>query len=109
MEILLDEAGIAASDLDGVIVAGAFGTYLDVASAVRVGMFLDLPLDRFRQVGNAAGAGARQMLVSGRKRLEAIRLSRKVQYIELTTHPRFTDVFVQALTFPQEAPDVPER
>lgn len=109
MEILLDEAGMDALDLDGVIVAGAFGTYLDVASAVRVGMFPNLPLDRFRQIGNAAGAGARQMLVSARKRLDAERLARKLQYIELTIHPRFTDVFVESLTFPLDASELRGR
>jgi uncharacterized 2Fe-2S/4Fe-4S cluster protein (DUF4445 family) len=109
VEILLDEAGVDAAELNEVIVAGAFGTYLDLASALRVGMFPNLPLGRFRQVGNAAGAGARQMLVSARRRVEAERLARKVNYIELTTHPRFTDVFVEALTFPLEEPQVIRR
>ena len=68
VEVLLHEAGITSDQIDEFIVAGAFGTYLDIASTVRTGMFPPLPLDRFKQVGNAAGAGARQMLVSATRR-----------------------------------------
>lgn len=100
IEILLEEARLDASEIDEILVAGAFGTYLDLSSAVRVGMFPPLPLERFQQVGNAAGAGARQMLVSARRRVEAEASVRGVEYIELTTHHRFTEVFVEALNFP---------
>jgi len=102
MEVLLKEAGIAAAAAEEVIVAGAFGTYLNIESAVRVGMFPPLPLDRFRQVGNAAGAGARQMLVSAARRKEAGRIARRVEYIELTVHPAFRQCFVEALSFTKE-------
>lgn len=99
VEVLLKEAGICAAGIDEFIVAGAFGTYLDVKSAVRVGMFPGLPLERFRQVGNAAGAGARAMLVSVRRRALAEEIAQRIEYIELTTHPRFTDEYIEALGF----------
>ncbi|HHS98250.1 MAG TPA: DUF4445 domain-containing protein [Chloroflexi bacterium] len=99
IEVLLAEAGIPAEAVEEVIVAGAFGTYLDIESAVRVGMFPPLPLDRFRQVGNAAGAGARQMLVSAARRREAEEIARRVEYVELTVHPAFRRCFVDALSF----------
>ena len=57
VEVLLVEAGIADEDIESFVVAGAFGTYLDLESAVRIGMFPDLPRERFRQAGNAAGTG----------------------------------------------------
>jgi len=63
VEVLLHEAEVSYDEIDEFIVAGAFGTYLDIASTVRTGMFPPLPLDRFKQGGNAAGAGARQILV----------------------------------------------
>jgi uncharacterized 2Fe-2S/4Fe-4S cluster protein (DUF4445 family) len=97
IEILLKEAGILAHEIDEFIVAGAFGTYLDVDSAVTVGMFPDLPRERFRQVGNAAGAGARQMLVSLEHRAAADQICARTNYIELTTHPGFQKVFMTAL------------
>jgi uncharacterized 2Fe-2S/4Fe-4S cluster protein (DUF4445 family) len=99
VEVLLAEAGLTDSDIQQFIVAGAFGTYLDLESAVRVGMFPGLPLDRFRQVGNAAGMGARQMLLSAAQRRQAARLANWVEYIELTTHASFTSEFVKALVF----------
>lgn len=99
VEILLHEAGLRASDLDSFIVAGAFGTYLDLRSAIRTGMFPALPPDRFHQVGNAAGVGAKQMLISVDKRREAEKLASQVGYVELTTRPAFTSLFMEHLSF----------
>jgi len=82
-----------------VVVAGAFGTYLDLGSAIRVGMLPSLPKERFRQVGNAAGRGAQHLLVSRERRTMAGDLARRVQYLELTTHGEFTNRFVAALSF----------
>ncbi len=72
IEVLLKENKLRASQVERVIIAGAFGTYLHLASALAIGMFPDLPEDRFQQVGNAAGAGARMMLVSKKARQEAL-------------------------------------
>ena len=99
IEILMDEAGLMPDDVEQFIVAGAFGTYLDLNSAIRIGMFPALPLERFRQVGNAAGIGAMQMLVSAAQRRAASQIARQIEYIELTTHTTFAEEFVQALTF----------
>jgi uncharacterized 2Fe-2S/4Fe-4S cluster protein (DUF4445 family) len=85
--------------VDAFIVAGAFGTYLDLNSAVRIGMFPDLPRDRFQQVGNAAGTGARHLLLSKERRRIANDIARRNRYIELTTYPEFTRRFVAAMYF----------
>jgi uncharacterized 2Fe-2S/4Fe-4S cluster protein (DUF4445 family) len=97
IEILLVEAGIDARQIDRFLVAGAFGTYLDLRSAVEIGMFPDLPLNRFTQVGNAAGSGARQMLVSAEARRRAGDFARRMNYVELTIHPRFKEFFLKAM------------
>ena len=97
VEVLLLEAGLTAQDIDSFIVAGAFGTYLDLESAIRVGMFPSLPLERFKQVGNAAGTGARQMLISAEQRRLAEKIIDHVRYVELTVHPEFTDVYMDAM------------
>jgi uncharacterized 2Fe-2S/4Fe-4S cluster protein (DUF4445 family) len=99
LEILLNEAGIQADAIEEFIVAGAFGTHLDVGSALRVGMFPVLPLERYHQVGNAAGVGAKQMLISMARRAEAARIIGTVTYVELTTHADFTPQFVEAMYF----------
>ena len=99
IELLLAAAGVDAGALQEVVVAGAFGTYLDVTSAVTAGMLPRLPAERYRQIGNAAGLGARQLLVSRQRRAMADEIARRVQYVELTTHPDFADAFTRELTF----------
>ena len=71
------------------IIAGAFGTYIDVSSAITIGMLPPVPLERFRQVGNAAGTGARMALLSTRKRDEAQAIAARANYIELAGTPDF--------------------
>jgi uncharacterized 2Fe-2S/4Fe-4S cluster protein (DUF4445 family) len=96
IQVLLRAKGHSEQDIQQVVIAGAFGSYIDVASAVAIGMLPQLPLDRFRQVGNAAGMGAKMALISGSKRAEAQRIARRVQYIELGTAPGFAQTFAEA-------------
>jgi uncharacterized 2Fe-2S/4Fe-4S cluster protein (DUF4445 family) len=108
-ELLLQEAGVCASDLDRVVVAGAFGTYLDLQSAIRVGLLVDVDRHRYHQVGNAAGRGAEQLLLSRERRAVADRLATRVRYVELTVSRSFTDVFAAALSFGTELGRSEER
>ena len=96
IQILLETSGCAEDDIKQVIIAGAFGTYIDVASAVVIGMLPPLPLKRFRQVGNAAGAGARLALISLKSRAKAQAIASRVCYIELASSPDFQPTFLQA-------------
>ncbi len=95
IESLLEHAGMEPGQLASIIVAGAFGTYIDIGSAITIGMLPDLPLDRFHQVGNAAGAGAKMALTSLSHREEARKLAAKAGYLELATSPRFMQRFVE--------------
>jgi len=97
INVLLKTNGLTVDEIDQVIIAGAFGTYIDVASAVAVGMLPRLPLDRFRQVGNAAGMGAKLALISRSKRAEAQALARRIGYVELAAEPQFARTFAQAM------------
>ena len=99
IDVLLQEAECEPAELDEIVVAGAFGSYLDLSSAVRVGLLPAVPLERFRQVGNAAGAGARQMVLSMESRRAAQAIARRVEYLELATHPAFHRGFVNAMSF----------
>lgn len=94
IEILLCEMGIEAEAIQSFVIAGAFGMYIRIESAVRIGMFPPLPLERFKQVGNAAGIGACHMLVSNLQRQNAARLTEGIEYIELTTYPDFQNIYV---------------
>jgi len=97
IQALLDANGLSDHDLDEIIIAGAFGSYIDVTSAIAIGMLPSLPLDRFRQVGNAAGAGARMALLSRAQRAEATSIARRVRYIELASVPNFRRMFAQSM------------
>ena len=99
IEVLLEHTGIEAEEIDHVILAGAFGTYLDISSAIEIGMFPRLPLERFSQVGNAAGSGAREMLLSVEQREIAENMMGKIEYIELTTANNYSDFFMNAIGF----------
>jgi uncharacterized 2Fe-2S/4Fe-4S cluster protein (DUF4445 family) len=96
-DVLLAEAGIDPSQVDEVIVAGAFGTYIDIPNALRIGMFPDIPADRFIQVGNAAGMGAIEVLLDVDRRETAEQSVDQIEYIELTTNEDFQKYFMQAL------------
>ena len=108
VELLLDQAGLAAGDIECVIIAGAFGAYIDVASAIATGLLPALPLERFLQVGNAAGDGVRQMLASHQARDRATSLAAACRYMELSTLSGFQKTFLKYIGFPQPtASDVP--
>jgi len=96
IQVLLEANGCSEEELKEVIIAGAFGSYIDVAAAVNTGMLPSLPLDRYRQVGNAAGMGAKLALISSGKRAEAQAIASRVKYIELGSAPHFAQTFVQA-------------
>ena len=100
VEVLLGEAGIEDQQVERIVVAGAFGTYLDIESAVSVGMFPDLPRERFQQVGNAAGIGAKNVLMSRQCRARADEVASRMEYIELTTHSSFVQIYSEALILP---------
>lgn len=97
IEVLLEIAGIPADAIEEFIIAGAFGSYINIPSAIEIGMFPTLPLDRFQQVGNAAGTGARQMLLSMKQRSLAEEIAKRVKYIELSAYPNFTSIFSKSL------------
>ncbi len=97
INVLLKAAGISAPDVKRIIVAGAFGNYIDIKSAISTGMFPDLPLRRFSQVGNAAGAGACLVLVSRTARERTEETARRVDYLELADRPDFMELYVEAL------------
>lgn len=102
IEILFRQAEIQAGQVEEWIVAGAFGTHIDIGAAMAVGMIPKLPLERFRQIGNAAGVGSRQMLLSTHRRAEACSFLDQIQYVELTTQTNFQVEFMRSLSFPEQ-------
>jgi uncharacterized 2Fe-2S/4Fe-4S cluster protein (DUF4445 family) len=96
IQALAEAEGLEENDLDHVIIAGAFGTFIDVKSAITIRMLPDLPLERFTQVGNAAGTGARLALISKVEREKAEQIAQRDDYIELAKVPNFNRKFAEA-------------
>jgi len=101
--LLLAEYGAESRDVQQVLLAGSFGSYLSAASAVRIGLVPDVAVLRIVSAGNVAGEGAKMALLSRREREGARTLLEEVRYVELSDRADFNDLFVEQLAFP--APD----
>jgi uncharacterized 2Fe-2S/4Fe-4S cluster protein (DUF4445 family) len=99
MRVLLRASCVREEDLKQVVVSGTFGTYLDLSSAAKVGMMPDLPLDRFRQVGNAAGIGVKYILLSSQARAKMNQIRNTMRHIELVREPDFQEIYLLELSF----------
>lgn len=93
IEILLKESNLEVGDIQKVIIAGAFGSYIDISSAINIGMLPDIQLSRYRQIGNAAGVGAKYLLSSTELRAQIEILGERIRYIELAHYAGFSRVF----------------
>jgi uncharacterized 2Fe-2S/4Fe-4S cluster protein (DUF4445 family) len=98
--LLLAELGVEPRDVQQVLLAGSFGTYLSPASAVRIGLVPKLPVLRIVSAGNVAGEGAKMTLLSMQERSGAAALLEEVTYVELSDRSDFNDRFVDQLAFP---------
>ena len=97
--LLLEQLGLEHRDVQQVLLAGSFGSYLSPASAVRIGLVPRLPVLRIVAAGNVAGEGAKMALLSVRERAGATALLKEVSYVELSDRPDFNDRFVEQLAF----------
>jgi len=97
-KLLMYRLGI--EKIDKVILAGAFGSYINKESAMIMGMFPDCDIKNVYAVGNAAGDGARIALLNLDKRIEAEKKAREVNFVEIAVDPNFQKEFMQAMHFP---------
>ena len=98
---------LAVEKLDKIVLAGAFGSYLDRESAAMMGLFPDCAQENVFAVGNAAGDGARIALLNADKRAEIKEVARRVEYVELALEPDFGEFYGQAMWFPHMKDDFP--
>jgi uncharacterized 2Fe-2S/4Fe-4S cluster protein (DUF4445 family) len=101
IKVLMDVMGVTADDLDEVLLAGSFGSYLNPESAKIIGLVPPVHVDRILSVGNTAGEGAKMTLLSFRERQVAFELPEKIEYVELSGRSDFNDSFVSVLKFPE--------
>ena len=94
-------AGVPEDKVAELMLAGGFGNYLSIASAIRIGLIPALAESRVRYVGNAALLGAQLALLSEAERDRAELIARRVEHVSLAAHPDFQDVFVDCMNFPR--------
>ncbi|NDF83846.1 MAG: DUF4445 domain-containing protein [Actinobacteria bacterium] len=105
IDLLVEHAGSPV--VHDIRLAGAFGAHIDPVYAMVLGLVPDCPVAGVRAVGNAAGAGAVQSLLSRKLRYEMEDAVRKVTKIETATEPRFQQLFVEAMAFPHKTAEAP--
>jgi uncharacterized 2Fe-2S/4Fe-4S cluster protein (DUF4445 family) len=98
--LLLEQLGLQPDDVQQVLLAGSFGSYLSPAAAVRIGLVPKLPVLRIVSAGNVAGEGAKMSLLSVQERAGAMALLEEVTYVELSDRSDFNDRFIDLLAFP---------
>ncbi len=93
--------------VDKVVLAGAFGSFIDKVKAMAMGLYPDCELKNVFAVGNAAGDGARMALLNVDKRAEADEVARQIEYVELTVEADFEKQFAAAMHFPHMTDSFP--
>lgn len=102
IELMCEHLGVTPEDIRQVLLAGAFGNYLNPVSACRIGMIPPVLAGRIIPIGNAAGEGAKACALSKATFAESQRLAAETEFLELASKPEFQDRFVDALEFEEE-------
>ncbi len=99
-EILMRRMNVKEDDIAHLVIAGAFGNYVDPENARILGMYPEIAMDRIKFVGNIAGTGSRMSLISEEMREYAEKISKTVKYLELAVDPDFQDEYMKSFYFP---------
>ena len=102
IQVLLEEAGLTAGEIDRVYLAGGFGTHLDPKAAAAIGMLPEELVGKTVAVGNSALAGAAMALLDGKSQAAMEEIQKQCKYIELSGDSRFNQAFPQHMMFCEE-------
>jgi len=102
--ILMKSAGVDVTDIDMLLLAGAFGNYINPKSALTIGLLPPVDLEKVIPVGNAAGEGAKRMLLSLKERALIENVVGKIRYIELMRYEDFQQIFARATILEEKMP-----
>jgi uncharacterized 2Fe-2S/4Fe-4S cluster protein (DUF4445 family) len=100
LTVMTEAAGVAFEELESFSIAGAFGAYIAADKAIAIGMVPDLPLDRFRLLGNSSLDGAKRVLLSAGAAEEIDRIARMMTYVEMNASEEFMSRFMAARFLP---------
>jgi uncharacterized 2Fe-2S/4Fe-4S cluster protein (DUF4445 family) len=98
--LIMDQIGIGFDDISKIYIAGGFGRYLNLKDAKTIGLIPDLPLRKFRYIGNASLIGSYMILISQEFREKQIQLANRMTYIDLSTDPNYMNQYTAALFMP---------
>jgi len=97
IKMLLMFSNIEREHIEEVLIAGAFGNYINIQNAFQIGLFPTFPNAEIKNVGNAASMGAIKALLSKTYRKEAEKIPSQVQYVELAANPHFQDILTESI------------
>jgi len=100
VKTLLHEVGLAIGDIEQVILAGAFGSFIDLDSAMTVGLLPELDAEKFLYVGNGSLMGSRMSELSNHIRRDVVKTMQKMTSFELSEVPSYKDQYVASLFLP---------
>jgi uncharacterized 2Fe-2S/4Fe-4S cluster protein (DUF4445 family) len=98
--VLCRSVGVEIAEVEQILIGGAFGQYIDVQKAVRIGLLPDVPAERFRFVGNTSALGAYMTLLCVEMRQEVLRVADRITYVELSADNTFMNEYNAALFLP---------
>ncbi|ADG83779.1 ASKHA domain-containing protein [Thermincola potens] len=99
VELLVEKVGVDGLEVEEVLLAGAFGNFLNIDQALVIGLLPEWAKGKVRSIGNAAGEGAKMALLSADKRREASEINRMVEFLELAGTADFQGAFAQGMLF----------
>ncbi len=100
LNVVIESVGITFDDIDNFFVAGAFGNYIDPQKAITIGMLPDIPVEKFKPLGNSAGSGAVRVLLEADSFEEIDRICEKITYLEMNVRGDFMNQLTGALFLP---------
>ncbi|MCD8249957.1 MAG: ASKHA domain-containing protein, partial [Lachnospiraceae bacterium] len=102
IELMTKQLGIALTEIHEVLLAGAFGSFIDTKNACAIGLLPPVLLPAIRAVGNAAGSGAKLLACSRKEQESADRLCQKIEFLELASLTEFQCSFRRHTNFAKE-------
>ena len=94
---------LSVPEIDSILLAGAFGSYISRDSALAIGLLPPVPLELVRSIGNAAGTGASLALLSAQERERGAELARRTRHVELSMNQDFQDCYIEAMSFQEKS------
>jgi len=99
VKVLVKNAGISVNDIDRVFLAGGFGSFINIESAIKIGLIPEGLKGKVQSIGNAAGAGAVEGLLSSDALIKASEIKNRIKYVELSASKDFMDEYINCMMF----------